>query len=86
MPGVLLVEAMGQTAAALLGEKYSDKLGMFVGLDAVKFKKSVVPGDVLDIYVKMLFVKHRMGKAEATIWVKEKTVAVATLKFVLADK
>ncbi len=86
MPGVLIVEAMGQTAAALLGESHPDKLGMFVGLDKVKFKKTVLPGDLLILNVNVLYVKHSIGKVLATAMVGVDVVAVAEIKFVLAPK
>jgi 3-hydroxyacyl-[acyl-carrier-protein] dehydratase len=55
MPGVLIVESMAQTAAALvmytLGEEAHGKLVYFMSVDGARFRKPVVPGDTLRIYV-----------------------------------
>lgn len=55
MPGVLLVEGMAQTAGALcvssLGQDYKPQLVYFMGIDGVKFRKPVVPGDTVHYHV-----------------------------------
>lgn len=85
MPGVLIVEAMGQTAAVLLGDVYKDKLGMFVGLDKVKFRKTVVPGDLLLLNVELLGVRHKIGKVHGIATVDGERVAEADFKFTMVD-
>ncbi len=64
MPGVLIVEAMAQTAGAIcvanLGDD-SPSLVYFMTIDGAKFRKPVVPGDVLEIHVRKL-------KQRGTIW------------------
>lgn len=56
MPGVLIIEAMAQTAAALVvhsgGKELEGKLVYFMAIDAAKFRKPVTPGDTLHIHVK----------------------------------
>jgi 3-hydroxyacyl-[acyl-carrier-protein] dehydratase len=56
MPGVLIVEAMAQTAGALVvhsgGEQFAGKLVYFMAIDGAKFRRPVGPGDVLHIHVK----------------------------------
>lgn len=56
MPGVLIIEAMAQTAAVLvvktLGSEFEGKLVYFMTVDSVKFRKPVVPGDQLHIHVE----------------------------------
>lgn len=66
MPGVLIVEALAQTGAvAILGmEEYKGKTAYFAGLDKVRFKRKVVPGDVLRLEATMTTVKGPIGKAE----------------------
>ena len=58
MPGVLIIEAMAQTAAVLvfrtIGESGRDKLVYFTTIDEAKFRKPVLPGDVLKIKVEIL--------------------------------
>lgn len=71
MPGVLIVEALAQTGCVLLlsKEENKGKIGYFAGMDKVRFKKQVVPGDVLVLEVE--FIKERAGivfaKARATV-------------------
>ena len=56
MPGVLIVEAMAQTAAALvmltLGEEAEGKIVYFMSIDSAKFRKPVLPGDMLEFHVE----------------------------------
>jgi len=58
MPGVLVVEAMAQTAGVLvvdsLGKEGENLLVYFMTLDKTRFRKKVVPGDVLELHVKIL--------------------------------
>lgn len=54
MPGVLIIEAMAQTAGAICAKKYKEdgpKLVYFMTIDGAKFRKPVVPGDVLQLHV-----------------------------------
>ncbi|MCG8482140.1 MAG: 3-hydroxyacyl-ACP dehydratase FabZ [Clostridia bacterium] len=55
MPGVLTVEAMAQTSDILLlsFEKYKGKIPYFIGIDGVKFKKKIEPGDTIEIEAKI---------------------------------
>ena len=74
MPGVLIIEAMAQ-ATGLLGfrtmgeEPQEDTLYILVGVDKVKFKKQVVPGDQLELYAEVLRHKGKMWifKTEARV-------------------
>lgn len=67
MPGVLIVEALAQTAAvAMLGmEENKGRLGFFAGIDGVRFKKQVVPGDVLRLEIEITQVRSGIGKINA---------------------
>ena len=64
MPGVLIVEALAQLgcAAMLVKEEYKDKIGLFAGIENVRFKKPVIPGDKLDLTVELLKLKGPIGK------------------------
>lgn len=68
MPGVLIVEAMAQTAGVLVGLTMDlvDKNArvFFMGVDSTKFRRKVVPGDVLELYVKALRGGGRVWKFE----------------------
>ena len=58
MPGVMIIEAMAQTSGVLVGVTMGliDKQAkvFFMGVDAVKFRRKVVPGDVLELHVKVV--------------------------------
>ncbi|MEA4922118.1 MAG: 3-hydroxyacyl-ACP dehydratase FabZ [Eubacteriaceae bacterium] len=72
MPGVLTVEAMAQTADVLLlsAERYAGRIPYFIGIDEVKFKKKIEPGDEIVIEAKVA--KENKEKAvvtcEATVY------------------
>lgn len=67
MPGVTIVEAMAQTAAVMVGVSadLADKnlLVYFMGMDGVKFRRKVVPGDVLEMHITTL-----RGKPGGKVW------------------
>lgn len=64
MPGVLQIEAMAQTAAPIILslDKYKGKLALFAGVDKVRFKNIVRPGDRFDMEVTLLKVKGLVAK------------------------
>src|SRR3989344_2672502 len=67
MPGVLIVEAMAQAAGLLtlktIGEEFTeDNLFFFAGIDNARFKKTVRPGDQLEITVEILHKRPRLWK------------------------
>lgn len=84
MPGVLVVEAMAQTAAILafktMGSKPDNKsVYYFVGIDNARFKKPVGPGDQLLLDVTLTFSKRGIWKFSATASVDDQLVAAADL-------
>lgn len=83
MPGVLIVEALAQVGAvALLGlEQWKGKTAYFAGIDKVRFKQKVVPGDVLMMETRISKVKGPIGMGEATATVNGKVVCKAELTF-----
>ena len=65
MPGVLVVEAMAQTAAVCLLVSLADRdarIPYFTGIDACKFRRPVVPGDQLRLEVEILFARTKLSK------------------------
>jgi len=64
MPGVLIVEALAQTAcvAGLMLEENKGKLGVFTGIESMKFRRQVVPGDTLRLEAEFLAFKLGMVK------------------------
>ena len=83
MPGVLIVEALAQTGAvAILSmEENKGKNALFGGIDKLRFKKQVVPGDVLKLEVKIIKRKGPVGVGEAIATVDGKVAAKGELKF-----
>lgn len=88
MPGVLIVEALAQTACALMFSKpeMKGKLAFFMGVEEVKFRRPVVPGDVLELHVEMLRMGSRAGKAKGVGKVNGETTTEATFSFAIADR
>jgi 3-hydroxyacyl-[acyl-carrier-protein] dehydratase len=65
MPGVLLVEALAQLGCILVAHlpEGKNKLVLFAGIDGVRFRRPVVPGDKLELYAELLKLKGPIGKA-----------------------
>lgn len=85
MPGVLIVESLAQTGAvAILSmEENKGKNALFGGIDKLRFKKQVVPGDVLKLEVKIIKRKGPIGIGEAIATVDGKIVAKGELTFAI---
>lgn len=85
MPGVLIVEAMAQTGAvAILSlEENKGRNALFGGIDKLRFKKQVVPGDVLKLEVKIIKRKGPIGVGEAIATVDGKLAAKGELTFAI---
>jgi len=83
MPGVLITESLAQTGAvAILSlEENKGKNALFGGIDKMKFKKMVVPGDKLKLEVKIIKKKGPIGVGEAIATVEGKVVAKGELTF-----
>jgi len=83
MPGVLIIEAMGQAGAVLAAESMSregnNSLIFFMGMDRVKFRKPVIPGDQLVFEMKFLKRRGKVFKMAGIAYVDEKIVAEAQL-------
>lgn len=85
MPGVLIAESLAQTGAiAILSmEENKGKNALFGGIDKMKFKKMVLPGDKLKLEVKIIKRKGPIGVGEAVATVNEKVVAKGELTFAI---
>ena len=83
MPGVLLVEAMAQAAGALvlnhLGDEHAGKLVFFMSIDKARFRKPVLPGDVVHFHVKLSNKRAPVWKYWAEAHVEGKKVAEAEI-------
>ena len=88
MPGVLIVEAMAQVGGIVLKQMTEVEKGLFVfaGIDKVRFRRPVTPGDQLILTAELLSVKRkRFGKMKATATVDGKLVAEGELMFSLME-
>ena len=83
LPGVLIVEAMAQVGAIaiLTKEEFKGKLALFAGIDKARFKRQVVPGDVLEMRVELIRQKGPIGVGNAKAYVDGKLVCQAELTF-----
>lgn len=88
MPGVLIIESMAQVGAVAMMsmEENKGKLGVFAGIDKVRFKREVRPGDTLKIEVEMLSVRRNIGKAVGKAYVGEELACSGELMFALVQK
>ncbi len=90
MPGVLIVEAMAQTGGALCSvsrpEESKGALFFFMGMDKVRFRKPVVPGDQLIIEVQFLKIRSKVVKMSGIATVDNKRVAEAELMASIGEK
>ena len=86
MPGVLIIEAMAQVGAVgvMAGGEHSDKLALFAGIDGVRFRRQVLPGDVLRMEVEIVRLKGRVGRGKARAMVGDERVCEAELMFAFA--
>ena len=87
MPGVLIIEAMAQVGAvALLGlEEWKGKTAYFAGISSARFKRKVLPGDVLTLETKISRVKGPIGIGEAAAYVDGELAAKAELSFAVGE-
>jgi len=85
MPGVLVIEALAQVGAvALLSlPQHRGKLALFAGLDEVRFKAQVRPGDALRLVVGLQAIKLGIGKGQAEAYVGDKLVVSGQMLFAL---
>ena len=88
MPGVLIVEALAQCAgAALLKDlEREGKLAMLAGVDGFRFRRPVVPGDVLRLEVKLTKLRGPIGKVAGRASVDGQLVAEGEITFAIADR
>lgn len=87
MPGVLIVEALAQTAgiATAVLEEGKGKLGVFAGIDGLKFKRQVLPGDVLRLEAEIILFKMGVVKAKVKATVEGQVAAEGEIKFAMVN-
>jgi 3-hydroxyacyl-[acyl-carrier-protein] dehydratase len=87
MPGVLQVEALAQVGAVcgLASPGFAGRLALFAGIDDVRFKRIVVPGDTLTLECRITRLRGPIGKADATASVDGELACRAALTFALTE-
>jgi len=87
MPGVLIVEALAQASgiAVSMMEEGKNKLGVFAAIDSMKFKKQVVPGDVLTLEGEIISYRMGVAKAKVKATVDGALAAEGEIKFAMID-
>src|SRR6266513_3845566 len=85
VPGVIQVEALAQTMAVYVAKQpgFGERIGLFAGIDDCRFKRVVVPGDVLRLEVTMEKLGSRFGRGKAIASVDGEVACEATLSFVI---
>ena len=88
MPGVLIVEAMAQSACAMVFSQgdMKNKLAFFMGIEEVKFRKPVIPGMMLELEVEMLRIGSRAGKVRGVARVNGELATESVFSFAIGDK
>jgi len=85
MPGVIILEALAQTGAIVMLslKENAGKIVYFGGMDKVKFRRQVVPGDILTLKVEIIKSKGNFGVGSAVAFVGDEVAAEAVLTFVI---
>lgn len=90
MPGVLIMEAMAQVggvmAALSMGDEVKGKPMFFMGMDKVRFRRPVVPGDQIVFELEALRSKRRVWKMQGRAFVDKQLVAEAELMAILGEE
>jgi 3-hydroxyacyl-[acyl-carrier-protein] dehydratase len=87
LPGVLLVESMAQlgAAAVLLDPRFAGRLPLFGGIDRARFRRQVVPGDLVELTCTLSRMGARAGRGHGTATVDGAMCGEADLLFVVVD-
>ncbi len=85
MPGVLMVEALAQTAGVCVMslDEYRGKLGLFAGIDDCRFRRMVVPGDTLRLEVTVEKLRGMFGRVRGVASVDGEVAVEATLSIII---
>jgi 3-hydroxyacyl-[acyl-carrier-protein] dehydratase len=87
MPGVLILEALAQTGGILIYKKgQQEKIAVLLNINNAKFRRPVVPGDVLILHVQAMHVSSKGGRILAKALVNDQIAVEAEIGFALIDK
>lgn len=85
MPGVLIIEALAQTGAValLMEEENKGKIALFGGIKKARFRRQVIPGDVLELHCEIITRKGPVGIGKATAYVEGEVAVEGELTFAI---
>ncbi len=90
MPGVLIIEAMAQTASVMVmnsgGRNLGESLVYFMSIENAKFRKPVIPGDVLELHIQVIQNRGSVWKMSGFAKVENEKVAEAKFSAMIVDK
>jgi 3-hydroxyacyl-[acyl-carrier-protein] dehydratase len=88
MPGVLMVEALAQAGCVgvLSHDDFKDRLAVFAGLEGVRFRRLVEPGDTLDLELVVDKLRRSIGRGTGTVRVGDQVAVEGTLIFGFIDR
>lgn len=88
LPGVLQVEALAQTMAVYVAKQpgFGDRIGLFAAIDETRFKRIVVPGDLLRLEVTMEKLGSRMGRGRGVASVDGEVACETTISFLIPNE
>lgn len=87
MPGVLILEALAQAGGILVHQKgFTQKIAVLLNVNNAKFRKPVLPGDVLFLHAQGLHLSSKGGRVQARAMVNDQLAVEAEIGFALVDK
>jgi 3-hydroxyacyl-[acyl-carrier-protein] dehydratase len=87
MPGVLVLEALAQAGGILVYQKgYSEKIAVLLNINNAKFRRPVVPGDVLMLHASAMHLSSKGGRFQVKALVNDQLAVEAEIGFALVDK
>ncbi len=87
MPGVLILEALAQAGGILVHQKgFDKKIAVLLNVSNAKFRKPVLPGDVLYLHAKGIHISGNGGKMSAKAVLRDQVAVEAELSFAMVDK
>jgi 3-hydroxyacyl-[acyl-carrier-protein] dehydratase len=87
MPGVLILEALAQTGGILIHQRgHKEKIALLLNVNNAKFRRPVLPGDVLHLHVTIIHLSGTGGRIQAKAIVNEQLAVEAEIGFALVDR
>lgn len=88
MPGVLIVEALAQVGGIIMLqlEEFHGKVALFAGIDGVRFRRTVSPGDQLVMTAQLIKIKGNIGRVRVAARVDDQLVTEGELMFALVER